>query len=386
MLSQILIVDDDKTLLAALARAFRGRFAVTTASSGLEGLSFVRSAQAFAVVVADMQMPGMNGIELLKEVALANPETSRIMLTGNADMETSVMAVNLGHVLCFLNKPCDEETLAEAIEQGIEQYHTLHAQRILVEQSLSGSIHALVDLLSVFDPKGFSQTELIREYALRIANRMGLEIGWELAVAAQLSGIGTLAIPIEVQKKARLGETLTLQEEELYGIIPKIGSRLLANIPRMHSVARFVLYSQNNFNGEGAPPGGLCGKDIPVESRILMVAENFVRLVERRKAKLVVVSLMKLQTWKYDPDVLEALEALLLQGSTKGDEPLQSNEHIADLRTGMVLVSDTFSRDGMLILSAGTRLTPILIELLRSLSMIKGIEEPIPVNKPDFLA
>ena len=385
MLAKILIVDDDKSLLAALARAFRGRFSVTTAASGGEGLALIRSSQPFAVVVADMQMPGMNGIEFLLEVAIASPDSTRIMLTGNADMETPIMAVNQGHVFSFLNKPCEEEALGDAIEAGIAQHTTLRAQRLLIEQSLAGSIHALVDLLSVFDPKGFSQTELIREYALRIANKMQVEITWELAVAAQLSGIGTLAVPIEVQKKARLGEPLTLQEEELFGIIPKIGSRLLANIPRMQSVARFVLYSQSNFNGEGAPAGGLRGKELPEEARILMVAVNFVRLVERRKSKFVVVSLMKLQPWKYDPDILAALEQLIMEAPAQGEEPPQSGEAISDLRTGMVLVCDTYSRDGMLLLAAGTRLTPILIELLRSISQIKGIEEPILVLKPDFL-
>ena len=385
MFAQILIVDDDKSLLSALARAFRGRFLVTTAASGREGLERLRSRQDFAVVVADMQMPGMNGIEFLREVAIASPDTSRLMLTGNADMETPIQAVNQGHVLSFLSKPCDEEALAAAIQAGIAQHQTVRAQRMLIEQSLSGSIHALVDLLSVFDPKGFSQTELIREYALRIANRMQLEVTWELAVAAQLSRIGTLAIPIEVQNKARLGQPLTFQEEDLYGIIPKIGSRLLANIPRMQSVARFVLYSQSNFNGEGAPAGGLSGKDLPVESRILMVAENFVRLVERRKSQFVVVSLMQLQPWKYDPDILAALEQLIQESPAAAEEPQPFPETIADLRSGMILVSDTFARDGMLLLTAGTRLTPILIELLRSIAQIKGIEEPIQILRPDFL-
>lgn len=119
-LSKVLLVDDEPKLLAALRRRLSTWFAIETAESGAAALEALARDPAIGVIVADMQMPGMNGVELLKRVRDVAPRIRRMMLTGNADQETAIAAVNEGQVMRFLRKPCEAETLKEAIDRAFE--------------------------------------------------------------------------------------------------------------------------------------------------------------------------------------------------------------------------------------------------------------------------
>jgi len=109
--AKILFVDDDPNILAAMQRNLRKRFTLDTVTGPDEALHTLKTKGPYAVIVADMSMPIMNGAELLEEVRLSSPDTVRIMLTGNADQRTATEAVNRGNVFRFLSKPCAPETI-----------------------------------------------------------------------------------------------------------------------------------------------------------------------------------------------------------------------------------------------------------------------------------
>src|SRR5512141_2774337 len=102
----VLCVDDERIVLEGLALHLRRRFDVTMAESGAEGLDAIRGSGKFAVVLSDMRMPGMRGAEFLAQVRQLSPETVRVLLTGYADLESAIAAVNEGQIFRFLNKPC----------------------------------------------------------------------------------------------------------------------------------------------------------------------------------------------------------------------------------------------------------------------------------------
>lgn len=120
---KILLVDDEPQVLDAYSRALRKTFNVEVALSGREGLQVLSQKGPFAVVVSDMRMPEMDGATFLTEVKKQHPQAVRIMLTGNADQATAVSAINQGDVFRFLNKPCSNKEMSEAITAGIEQHH-----------------------------------------------------------------------------------------------------------------------------------------------------------------------------------------------------------------------------------------------------------------------
>ena len=130
MRTKILLVDDDEMLLAGLKRQLRNKFLVETAISGEEAVKMVQESGPYAVVVSDYMMPGMNGIELLRQVKQTDPDTIRMMLTGSADMATAIKAVNEGSIYKFHPKPCPAETLGAAIQSGIDEY-----QKITTDQT-----------------------------------------------------------------------------------------------------------------------------------------------------------------------------------------------------------------------------------------------------------
>ena len=106
MPEQILLVDDDRNILDGYRRNLRGEFLIDVAQSGQEALGLLDSKGPYAVVISDMRMPGMDGIEFLRRVKSASPETVRVMLTGNAETETAIEAINEGKYL-----PLPDQTL-----------------------------------------------------------------------------------------------------------------------------------------------------------------------------------------------------------------------------------------------------------------------------------
>src|SRR6266404_3838890 len=103
---RILCVDDDANTLGGYQRALRGRFSIDTALDGKSALALIASEGAYAVIVADMSMPAMDGIQFLIHARELAPDSVRIMLTGSSAQETAVAAINQGHISQFLTKPC----------------------------------------------------------------------------------------------------------------------------------------------------------------------------------------------------------------------------------------------------------------------------------------
>lgn len=132
---KILLVDDDPNVLSGYRRHLGRRFTLLTALGGQEALGLLGDDPEVAVVIADMRMPGMNGVQFLTECARRHPDTVRMMLTGNADQETAVQAVNRGHVFRFLSKPAAIEDVIEAVEAGLKQHRLHQAERELVRQA-----------------------------------------------------------------------------------------------------------------------------------------------------------------------------------------------------------------------------------------------------------
>ncbi len=130
---KVLLVDDEPKLIAALRRRLSLDFNIVTANGGPEALEMIDKDPEIAVIVADMQMPVMNGIELLKAVKVRAPQIRRLMLTGNSDQETAIAAVNEGGVMRFFRKPCDNDELKAALRQALDEFAFQNADNVIDE-------------------------------------------------------------------------------------------------------------------------------------------------------------------------------------------------------------------------------------------------------------
>ena len=157
MTEKILCVDDEPNVLQACRRQLRKRFHIETADGGEQALQAIAGQDPYAVIVSDMRMPGMDGIQFLARAKELTPNSVRIMLTGNSDQQTAIEAVNEGNIFRFLTKPCPAESLAKAIAAGVEQYRLVTAEKELLEKTLRGSIKVLTEVLSLVNPTAFGR-------------------------------------------------------------------------------------------------------------------------------------------------------------------------------------------------------------------------------------
>ncbi len=237
---RVLIVDDDSNILSGYQRSLRQTFEIATAQGGNVGLEIIRASAPFAVVVSDMRMPLMDGIEFLTAVKEQAPDTVRIMLTGNADLETAIEVVNKGNIFRFLTKPCPPEVLTTALKDAVRQHQLVLAERELLEKTLHGAIRVLTEILSVVDPRAFDRSQALRDLMVPLAKALKQDNAWELSLAAMLSQIGNVTIPPKVLTKLRSRLSLLASEQELLDRVPRVGRDWLARIPRLEKVAEIV--------------------------------------------------------------------------------------------------------------------------------------------------
>lgn len=382
MSEKILFVDDDRNLLAACERNFRRLVPLETAEGGEAGLARIAERGPFAVVIADRQMPGMDGIQFLSEVRKRAPETVRIMMTGNADLEVAIRVVNEGNIFRFLIKPCPHEILAKAIEDARVQYRLVVAERELLNRTLGGTIKTLTDILSSVDSKSFGRTEKLRTMITEVADRAALENAWEIHLAAMLGPIAYITLPPETVLKARSGEALSKSEEQLLTRVPEISARLLAHIPRLEGVARMVRYQRKHYDGTGFPQDAVKGSDIPAGARLLRIMLDFTELLSAGNSPSAALVQMDQRHGWYDPALLDVVRARYAGPAPAGDgaKPRLSVS-VKELRVGMVLVEGVQTRDGMPVLVAGQRLNEMTLEKVQNFDFVSGIKEPIVVDQ-----
>ena len=362
---KILFVDDEAMALDAIRRQLRNGYHIFSADSAQKALELIKSEGPFGVIVSDRFMPEMDGIQFFLHVQNISPDSTRIMMTGDTQYETALQAVNEGQVFRFLAKPCSQKILQAAIESGLEQYRLVTSHKVLLSQTLQGSIRVLTNMLSLVNRGAYAHSERVKTLASVIAKEMNITSVWQLEVAATLSLIGYVKVPSSIIKKKMNGYMLSLEEEELYQTYPQVGHDLIANIPRLDHIAKTVLYQEKNFDGSGFPEGPVCGQDIPIESRIIKAASAFVNWLDRNCKPAGALQRLK-NPAHFDPDVINAMEVVLhLQKRKPVSKSLKVR--LADLQPGMIIAKDVRSIDGFaLLLKKDQELTEALLQQVQN--------------------
>lgn len=375
MIEKILLVDDDPHVLSAYRRTLRKDFTIEVSPSGAEALRVISDQKPFAIVVSDMQMPHMNGIEFLARVKNKSPKSVRIMLTGNADLQTSIDAVNEGEIFRFLTKPCPPEKLIQSMNAGIEQFRLIMAEKELLEQTLSGSISLLTDVLSMINPTAFSRGSRIARYVEYTAMEMGLKNIWQYRLAALLSQIGCVTVPSEILNKVASDELLTKEEQALYNSYPQESYRLLEKIPRMVPIAKMV-------SGQLDPDFTLQYKsrNIRTGANLLKITLDYDHLVRSKKSHIKVMEEMSKRKTLYPGELFKALCNI-------GARLNHVKEEISldELQTGMIIDKDICTKDGQTLVPRGQEVTPAMKARLINFRKTVEIVEPIRIIKDEYL-
>lgn len=381
---KILFIDDDPSVLAAFQRNLHRQFALDTAEGGAEGLALLRSNPGYALLVVDMRMPGMDGIEFLEHARKLAPDAVRMMLTGNADQQTAVDAVNRGEVFRFLNKPCPPEVLMPALEHGLKHYEMLRMERELLEGTLMGSVKVMAEVLGMVAPDALGRGQRLRESMRQFARAIAASPAWELEVAALLSPIGYASLPARVLQKISTGYEPSTTERAVLQRVPKIGHDLLVGIPRLARVAEYVLYQNKSFDGGGFPDDECAGEAIPLGGRMLKILVDRLALENEGIVKQRALETMQARKGIYDPRLLECCFACFqafLSNAISADLPVLVLK-VNELVEGQVVVSDISTPEGLVLIGAGNRLTTMVLARLRNYDELGEVKQPVLVQHP----
>lgn len=375
MSDRILCVDDDPAILAGFQRTLRRLGEIDIAPTGGDALQMASTFGPYAVIVADMHMPGMDGVTMLTRLREASPDTVRVMLTGAEDGATAAGAVNRGQIFRFLAKPCPPDELAQAVAAAIRQYHLAVAERDLLQRTLAGTIHMLTTILAMVDPHGSGRAPESRERIREFCSRAGIADDWEVEIAAMLHGIGWAAIPPETAARAHNGGELTGAERAMVAAVPETGAGLLAGIPRLAGVAEMVRHQVRDWDGPGEPRR----ERIPPGARALRVLLDHERLVADGLDPGAALGVMRGRSGCYDQAMLAVMAALLPRraAGAAGMHRLPLHE----LRPGMILRSDIETASGQKLMVAGRVLSEALIERILNFAKVTPLREPITVEE-----
>lgn len=404
--STLLFVDDEPSILSALRRLFRPHgYRILVAESGRAGLELLAS-EPVDLVISDMRMPEMDGAHFLKEVRTHWPNIIRILLTGYADMTSTVAAINEGEIYRYISKPWDDNEILLVVREALDrqrlvaenqrlteltqqQNETLKALNAGLEQKVAERTQAVQQALNELKKTFMATVQVcaglvelragqaaqqlaghgrrVAEHARNVAKRMQLP---EAEVQnAMLSGllhdIGKIGLPDDL-----LARPFNLLPPEQRAQVMKHaaqGQQLLMPIEKLRDVALIIRHHHENYDGTGYPDH-LQGMAIPMGARILAAVNDYDALqigtlVQRPlKAAEALTFLIDNRGKRYDPMVVDAFAAYLAESrkSKVSELPVRP----LHLKPGMVLSRELNHHDGFLLLAQGSSLTPDIITQL----------------------
>lgn len=379
MTQKVLLVDDELNLLQSLRRGFRGQFELDLAEGGLAGLQMIRNNGPYAVVVSDMRMPQVTGLQVLAEAKRLAPDTIRIMLTGNADQKTASDAVNEGEVFRFVSKPCPSDELANTIHAALRLYERNTAEKAVLSKTLTGSVGLITEVLSMVNPTAFGQAGKLRQMAKRLCDKLGVADAWQIEVAAMLSQVGCVAVPEPILQKVYGGQTLHADERAIYESHPRIGSQLVAKIPRLELVAEMIAKqferprSRDQFPGLG--PHTDARQRVEFGAFVLRLLIEFNQLAEQYSLAEAIERIQSNSESYHPSALLDAISEL-----TVGRLETRL-VHVRDLQEKMVLDEHVVTNAGDVLIAKGHEVTSSLIQRLWVFERTAlGVRQPFRVR------
>ena len=382
MNNKILLVDDEINILNSFKRILRNRFPFDVAQSGDEALALIEKNSTYAVVVSDMRMPGMDGITLLNKIKEVSPNTTRIMLTGNADQQTAIDAVNVGDVFKFMNKPCNATNFINTLESGVAQYKLVIAEKILLNKTLKETMNVLSEVLTIVNPDVFSRVVLIKQYMLKLAKNLKMPISWSFEPMIQLSQLGCIVFPSKNTNVANKGlpnkgSKFSKEHDKLVMEHPGLAADLIHKIPRMGQIAKTIRYQNKGFNGEGSPFDDVKGKQIPVGARMLKIVIDFLDFIDNGASQEQATLMLEEQSVLYDPELLAAFRVAI---------DIPQNEEttmiaLTELSVDMIIQEDIRTEADLLVAAKGQQVTEALLRIINHCLKNKALSGKTLISK-----
>lgn len=308
----ILVVDDEINNLNLLKRTLRKKYNVFTAISGPEALEILKDNKV-DLIISDQRMPEMEGTTFFEHTLKISPDSVRILITGYSDVTTLISAINNVKINKYIKKPWSPNNLINIVDAALELYQLNKNNHELIsdlKELFSGTIKAIMEALDAKDSFTFGRSKRVAYHSLKVGEIMKLsesELS-ELELAGLLHDIGLIGVPDNILSKP---ENLTLQEFEIVKKHVILGAEILHDIKQLKHITPIIRHHHERFDGTGYPDR-LKGHDIPIQARIIAVADAYDSMVSHRAYRKSLVHSEAVARIKqgsgsqFDPDAVEA--------------------------------------------------------------------------------
>jgi response regulator RpfG family c-di-GMP phosphodiesterase len=370
---RILCLDDEPSVLDGLRRTLRGSYDVVTTTEPREALDLLgeKPDDPFAVIISDMRMPGMTGITVLEQAQQRARDTTRVLLTGDADIQAAIGAINRGNVFRFILKPCPPEPLKVALAASCEQHRLVRSERELLQDTLKGCVDALMDTLAMAQPALFSRAGRLRRLVQEVSGRLDLTDAWQVEMAAQLGEIGAITLPPTALDALQNGTPADSVEAEMLDTLPALADSVLARIPRLDAVREIIRHQMPTDRS----PTVSMRPDASASARLLQAVREFDALVHRGTPADVALGALTFRG-THEPGAIAALADVA--GMRLPSEALREVA-IDELLIGHELAGDLSTARGLLLVSRGQVITERLLVRVRNFEAAAGLQGKILV-------
>ena len=361
-------------------------FPLTSAYQGQEALALVQNSierkEPFAAAFVDMRMPpGWDGLETIEHLWAVDPDLQIVICTAYSDRSWSEIRTRLGvsDKLLILKKPFDAIEVSQLAHALTKKWELLCSERQLLEQTLTGSIEVMSEMLALVNPVAFERVGTLRRCVLHLAERLKLDQTWAYGLAGMLSQVGSVTVPAETLDRSLSRQPLEPAEQAMLARVPEVTARLVARIPRLAGVAKIIVAQQappkidwsTDFERQ---PGGI----VAAGANLLAVAVAFDDLL--RSGESLASARAQLRSGEqFHPKVLEALEDFEPKPSTLG---VSRAIAVGELTVGMVLDEDLCARNGLVIAPKGVRVTASLRDRIQNFASGGGVKTPFRIRAP----
>jgi len=413
----ILFVDDEKNILSSLTRLFRPVIEkILTAESGAEGLKILEE-ESVDIIVSDMRMPQMDGAEFLEKVTEKWPETIRILLTGYADITSTINAINKGNIYRYISKPWEDNDIILSVRQALEQKQIkeerdnlllltsqqneelkdlntnleekVKARTEEVQQTMEQleitydtlknnydkTINVISNIIELREGVDSNDNSNIPDLAVRLAKKIELseEQVKNIYFAALLRNIGRIGFPDSLNRKPF--DSLSKDEMNSIRQHPVIGQGVLMALDYLQDAANIIRSQYERYDGQGYPDS-LSAESIPVGARILrLVSDYFLYQKGLISSKILSEtetrdSINRKRDMRYDPELVDAFFEILDAPDTVESKEEVINEKMiksTELLEGMELARDLTIKNGVVLLTKGHILTPKFIRAIHKM-------------------
>lgn len=330
---RVLIVDDEPEIREVLNDLLSVEYDCDEVSSAEDALELLPDGE-FNLIVSDITMGGMSGIEMIPRALAASPKTVVVMISGMQTIESAIEALRVG-AFDYIMKPFDLRQVEAAVKRALEHYDLHEAKRryenhleelvdqrtaeldqalISLEDAYRSTLKALTAALETRDAETHGHSERVVTFSLRLGRELGLDKAQMTALefGSLLHDIGKIGVPDAILRKpAKLDEAEWIRMREH----PLHGQQILREIEFLEGAARVVAQHHERWDGSGYP-FGLKGYEIDLNARIFAVADAFDAMISDRvyrRGRSYEAAAEELEKWagrQFDPQVVEAFHRI----------------------------------------------------------------------------